>query len=435
MTIDADRGIITWPSPTAAGSPHTVSVKVLDQEGATDTHTWTVTVTKEDFLFLDAVNGKTRTQGGTGTIDKPFKTIDDWYSINTTPTSYKAKYETTYPKHFVYYKSGVYHVPDWEKHGNLPMLRGKKPYVHLAFPGHKPVIDYGASHFNHHDGRATNLYWDGFEHRNITNRARHAFTVGAGDGAVFVNNVFRGMTYSPGSHNQSCIMFVACPMRKYMALIDNEFYDLDHGYCVLSYHTEKCVFERNYAHDIRTTAEAHHCIGLKVSSPRWFIRNNRFTNLTGNTDAIWLYFADHYRIDVPCEQVEVSYNLVLHKGKGSTLHLGGHGHHYGEVWVFRNTLVGSIIDAWVNAPTDGPALIYDNVIVNPLIRDNRLVRTRTRRDAPADRLQIRDNLAGTAADDIVDADGKLTQAYVKYLGIKGHQLGEGPSISPGRKRE
>jgi hypothetical protein len=435
MTIDADKGIITWPSPVAAGSPHEVSVKVVDKEGASDTHTWTIAVTTQGFLFLDAVNGKTRAQGGSGTIDNPFKTISDYYSIKTTPESYNAKYETTYPNHLVYYKSGVYDVPDWDKHGNLPMLHDKKPYVHLAFPGHKPVIDYAVSHFNHHDGRATNLYWDGFEHRAITNPARHAFTVGDGDGAVFVNNTFHGMTYKPGSHNQSCIMFVACPMRKYMALIDNEFYDLDHGYCVLSYHTEKCVFERNHAHDIHTTAEAHHCIGLKVSSPRWFIRNNRFVNLTGNTDAIWLYFSDHYRIDVPCEQVEASYNLVLNQGGGTTLTLGGHGHHYGEVWIFRNTLVGSIVDVWVNTPTDRPVRIYDNVIVNPFIRPDSLVRIRTRDNGTPDRVQIRNNLVGVASDKIVDAEGRLTKAYTKHLGIKGCQLGESRPVSPSPRRE
>ena len=423
MTIDAGKGIITWPDPTTAGSPHTVSVKVIDQEGATDTHTWTVTVTREGFLFLDAVHGKTRAEGGTGTLDNPFKTIADWYSIKTTPESYNGKYETTYPKHFVYYKSGVYNVPDWNKHGNLPMLTGKKPNVHLAFPGHKPVIDHALSYFRYAAGRATNLYWDGFEHRHIINRERHAFSVGVGDHVTFVNNTFHGMTYKPGSKNQSAIFFVACPMRKCMALIGNEFYDLDHGYCVLSYHTEKVVFERNAIHDIRTTAEAHHCVGLKYSSPRWFIRNNRFTDLTGNTDAIWLYFDDHYKKDVACEQVEVSYNLVLHKGKGTTLILGGGGPHYGEVWIFRNTLVGSIVHAYVNSPTDGPALMYDNVIVNPSTRVKGPVRIRTRRNAPVDRVQIRNNLVGTPDDHIVDAEGHLTGAYRKYLGSRGCELG------------
>ena len=105
MSINSSTGIISWQNPTTTGSPHAVTVSVRDSEGTVATVSWTITVDSSGFYFVDAVDGKTVANGGTGTFANPWKTIEDWYLT---------KYNTAYQGGFLYFRSGTYTVPALE---------------------------------------------------------------------------------------------------------------------------------------------------------------------------------------------------------------------------------------------------------------------------------------------------------------------------------
>ncbi len=46
MTINPSTGVVSWPNPTVAGSPHAVSIRATNETGTPDEEGWTVTVAK-----------------------------------------------------------------------------------------------------------------------------------------------------------------------------------------------------------------------------------------------------------------------------------------------------------------------------------------------------------------------------------------------------
>ncbi len=71
MQIQPRTGEITW-TPTQDNTTVNVDVQVTDSAGTTATHSFTIQVTKNNFYFIDAVNGS---DSNPGTLQAPFRTL------------------------------------------------------------------------------------------------------------------------------------------------------------------------------------------------------------------------------------------------------------------------------------------------------------------------------------------------------------------------
>jgi len=414
MVIDK-KGEISWANPVDQGVPYEVTASVTDAASMTKSVTWTITVTKNGFKFVDAINGKTVAQGGKGTHDAPWKTIKDWYEGNDKD----AENRSSYSGEFLYWRGGTY-VMDaaLDVNGSVRLKGGNKPQVWLAYPGESPVIDMKAAHFTIWNG--THTYIDGIEFNiNGNPRGMGFMTSSDADHVTYRKNKFHGITngYDGGNNAHVFLTKVSSGQQgSYWSFQDNEFYDINRGYGVLGYSSERILIEDNVLYDI-----GGHPIGPKEGTPMWFIRGNHFYN--NPDDSIGLQYSDTGGI--LSGDIEISYNLI---NGGGRIRLNSNQTVTGKpVYVFRNTIIAEIGVAKVTA-TNGVFRISDNVIINSRPEVDKIVKLNI--DVPS-RLIIEKNLVGSSADGIVDANGYFTLDFIKYVGIHGHQLGNRPSAPTG----
>jgi hypothetical protein len=413
MTINSNTGVITWPNPIAASAPYSVTARVTDQEGSTASVPWTITVTTSGFLFLDAVNGRASTCNGgsaTGTIGDPFKTMNDWYCGSSG--------DNRFANSFLYFRSGTYPMNTPAAGSGWTQLHNSKPLVWLAYPGESPSIDSsgGSGDVNCYGG-CTNLYIDGFEFKNVTNQQRRALQLdGNASYVVIRRNNFHGVSTSTGALNQSLFMIAnGGSVGKYYSIQDNTFSDVDHGYGILGYGTDRTLVENNTFYDIRDTTGQGAAYGVspKSGTSMWFIRTNTFHHI--QEIDINVQYAGSPQ---PTSDIEVSYNLSL--GANVAFAAGANCGSWpgGPVRAFRNTFIGGM--RFINVDDIcGPFYAYNNVVINGSTSTDHIDCILCK--APA-RVIITNNLSGTSAATIVDAAGNLTSAYLAYLGTTGHQI-------------
>lgn len=138
MTIGADVGdtdeaVLEWTNPTTG--THSLSVKITDQRGDTDTHSWSLEVTTSNALFVST----TGNNGNAGTSPAaPFLDMQGWWT-----TGAGARDDATYDNYHVYYRTGTYYTGwDWDTSNNLGQMKMRsKPVVHIPYDGEAVVFD------------------------------------------------------------------------------------------------------------------------------------------------------------------------------------------------------------------------------------------------------------------------------------------------------
>lgn len=417
MTINSDTGEISWANPTTSGSPHNVTLLVTDAENSTATVSWTVTVTTTDFYFVDAVNGHSVSEGGTGTISNPWKTLKDAYGGNTL-----ADRDVSYiPNGFVYFRQGTYLLDAYlhpEAHG-VPFVGGRKFMIWLAYPGEEPTFDleYNTERSIRWESTESRpIYMDGI---NFTKLGRFGLYLGSHQ----AYSVFRRMNMSAlhsqidGSNNQS-FFFVyamfngnpgAAPGNKGYVWQDNVFYDLDHGAAIKLYQIyDSLIEDNNISHIYDSYAQgAMEGIALKQDVSLVTVRHNIIsdfatgTALGGNQDSTtW-----------KSENNEYCYNYV--NGTGATPWAGvllNENNNAGIQYIYRNTLVNALIRMRNADSADGPFYINNNVIQNSSYYSL---------TGDATRAVIVDDLTGTSG--LVDSSGLLVNR--SYVGTYGWETG------------
>lgn len=155
-TNNSNYGVINWDNPTTSGSPHTVQVRVTDQEGTTATVTWTVTVTTSNYLFVDAATGN---NSNAGTIGSPKLNLSGVYGAT--------KGDATYDGYHVYLRAGTY------AHDILPIedtvrvtWTASKAHVLEAYPGESVTIANNGYYMNWEGGADISLIGIKFTARN-----------------------------------------------------------------------------------------------------------------------------------------------------------------------------------------------------------------------------------------------------------------------------
>lgn len=409
MTIDRNSGVIDWPSPTDAGSPHAISVSVTDQAGTTSSVSWPLLVTKDKFAFVDAAAGS---DDNDGSIDAPWKTFAKVYGGN----DYDAKYSRQHQDYFVYFKSGTYTTDGYTGGSASVQYTNRQPLVLLAFPGAKPLFD------NHHAYLRMDTATDGFYADGITFSNMDSAPTPGADGEYYFgvrllgssSNVtirrcrFQHLPSSPGSNNQSAVMFARDDgtFGSHSAIEESTFDDVN-GYAIIGYTTTKVLFDSNTIVNSSTTGPI---VGPKIDNTMWFIRANRVENVT-NARVLWLYNGGGKTADQ-----EVSFNVVLAPNADAALDVNGETpQSAGKAFIFRNTFVGAATFHGLTGST-GPFHLYENVIVNA-----RSGYSCDGCSAPA-MLDAHDNLVGAPSDGIVDVAGSLAGTFKSLCGERGYQM-------------
>jgi len=416
MTIDAFTGEITWPSPSASATPYSVTATVTDSENTTETISWTVLVTTAGFLFVDAVNGTEASLGGTGTINNPWKKLNDVYTGNIDG----GKYTSVHPGEFVYWRAGDYYmdaiIDDNGGDGMRVVWRGSnRAQVWLGYPGDtKPVVHQEAAHL-WFDTSWPNLWIDGLDFRSDGNARNMGMNISsAKENVVLRRNKYSGITAGNVGGNNALIFFVKHGTGNRVVIQDSEFSDVNLGYAILAYRTLNVLVENNYFHGIGAESNQNsHAVGMKVQSNRWDVRANLFRNNGGYS--IWEYYGSE--TSSLSGDNEHSFNTI-EAGGGEVGINTRHDEGGFPVHVHRNTILDRAMQGRTTA-NNGPFYWKNNVIVNDLGDLDNISRGTV--SAP-ERLIIEGNLTGTTADGIVDAQGNLTAAYAEFIGARGAQL-------------
>jgi hypothetical protein len=455
-------GIITWPTPTTTGSPHPVTVRVTDQEGTVVTRSWTITVTQQGFLFIDAQNG-THAAGfgcttgcGDGTINNPFHSMIDVYRGNGREgdnVAYQSMSDTTYNDYFIYWRQGIYGLEGYFENAETPQQyqmewRGNaKPHVWLAYPGETVVIDHNlapgsiapgfppdsnGAFLDWRDGDSTDAYIQGITFRDARN---HVFRFN-GDRKVFFECTFTNLGPSLDGHNSSLIMFSGSGSPgtdQYNFIKDNLFDRVSSqgaGAYIKTYSLGYSVFEGNrFTNPSGSGVEG---LALKANDRHIDVRQNTFIG-DFNSGSISGNWADGGNF-------EIRFNKVMGALSDATVSWFGalvmnyHNSMAAPVQVYRNTFEGTVMLRRATS-SQFPIRMYNNVIVNRNSGTPAGSHVSHSSEVTAPSIMILGtgptaNLVGYPTDTIINANGDLTSAYASYLGTHGYQLGSGTPPPP-----
>jgi hypothetical protein len=412
LTID-NRGEISWPDPKVSDTPYQVTVSVTDSESILKSISWSITVTTEGFIFVDAINGASIASGGLGTETKPFKTMKDIYGGN----GIDDRWNITHSGKFIYWKSGIYNLDTYlEGCGGggcrVPWYPGH-PLVWLAYPNESPEINansvYGDAYLSFYNG-ISNLYIDGIDFNANSNTRGKLLSIATRDGnTVIRRNTFRGVTNCTSGGNNSLLFFENGSTGPYTAVQDNIAYD-SCGYFLLGYESPFTLVESN-----TVTTNIPLPISPKHGNENWTIRGNV---IQGNTTSGGIYLQEFGY----SSNIEICYNLInMSDSNGVALKFLG-SDPGGAIYTYRNTIIGHVN---INSLTSskGPWYFTKNVIINNSTSADKL----TRKDSVDEsRLILKDNLIGGAGENIVDSNGHLTSSYNNFIGNRGFEIGVKP---------
>jgi hypothetical protein len=385
-------GILSWPSPSAGSVD--VSVKVTDQAGATSTVEWTIEVTEDGFLFLDAVNGS---DANPGTLSAPKKSVVGWYGTD--------KYDDSHAGEHVYYRAGTYRTDEApiEDGVRIALQGALKPVVHLAYPGEQVVLDVRNAHVTFYGGNS-DVYFQGLTiaHAFDANAFKGLAIESNTDRVVIFENVFEKATNLAPIGSNGTVIFAgnAGSFGEHWAIVHNDFQDLSNGGAVEIYSVRDSVFEGN-----TLSHNAGGGLYLKNSGVRWSVRNN-----VGHEDnSNFLLRSDAYNGLGSEHDVEVCWNNYTSSGTG--WELGYEAQDYGTHWMYRNTWqVGHhrILNA-----TAGQVFVTRDVVQHDGQHEDGI-----ELDSTSLVPTVEDQLGGTSG--LVDSAGNLTGAHQASLGTHGH---------------
>lgn len=416
MEIDSRGGEISWPSPVESSTPYSVSATVTDSENTTQSVSWTIRVTTEGFIFVDAATGTPVEQGGTGTINDPWLSLKDVYGGDTEDDQYKVFHRGE----FVYWRAGTYQMDAFLADAGGDGVRvgftnDRKPQVWLAYPGDaKPVMQQDLAHL-YFAGSGRDVYFDGIDFRSDGNARAMGMNIASSKNNVVVRrSEFSGITGGSQGGNNALIFIRKWGRGQNYTIQDNTFSDVDVGYGILNYNTKNVLLEDNVFSTI-----GDHPVGMKVRSERWEVRSNRFRENPRNS--IELHY-NNLNSSSFSGDIEILFNVV--ETGGGRINVNQSYQDIGfPVYIYRNTFMDNAEQKYVTAG-NGPFYWKNNVIINESASSDKIDRVDMKRSS---RLIVKDNLTGSFADGIVDSQGSLTAAYAEFIGTHGHQLGNPPS--------
>lgn len=436
--LSCTAGTLTLTNPTA---DFTYAVRVTDALGATaNSGTISVDVNTNvcdsigGWCFVDADAGP----GGDGNIGTPYDAISDvWNSTNRADRIIVLREST--PDYVV---TGMTQTDADDCAGRSPSTaltkvswnESTRPVAWIGYPGETPVIDF-AFDDNGLGNTAPcmeltgqNVWLQNFEAKNLRSIG---FKIVRSDsfGGYIQGVYFHNLEYGGASANSCFLEFPhtagliptywdTITMSRFETL-RNDLNPSPDGTMVKFYDMTQSVVSYSHWADDPITADA--AIAFKDA----FLIG---TVLANTSDDIQTTFGGNLNNDAGAY---IAHNLVQNcgtAGENGCISLGGDGLGFpmGPFTMHRNTFVGRIYMAGIDAGTDGPWTWGTNVIVNsggsgsapcPALR--------AVCSGISDYSRIVDsgnNLVGAVADGIVNAAGELQGAYLSYLGTRGWQV-------------
>lgn len=425
MTINSSTGVITWPNPTATGSPHSVTARVVDSESTEDTVSWTVTVTTSGFVFLDIVNGS---PSGAGTISDPKQNM-----VDIGGSTYSDITVGTYNDYFVYFRGGTYDPAGYLNNSGQQIQlewRGSyKPIVWLEYPGESVVIDHNrrtqGAFFDMVDSNNDDLFIHGIRFQDMLN---HAIRMMA-NRQVFFEAEFQNLGPGRDGDNSSFLMFASAQQtgaHDYTFIKDCTFNNLNIGAFLKLYSVWKAVIEGNTLSN--GSGAPLEGIAVKAYNSYIDIRGNTIQNIAEHAiGGNWNY---DNNFEIRFNKIQDANNNFVNDIYGAlTINYNDTA---GPVNIYRNTIEGTVTVRFASSD-DGPFRLYNNVIVNE--------NSGTLSGSHINYSQVNDmsriiigsgstaNLTGYPSSNIIDANGNLTANYTSYIGTHGHLTGEVQAIS------
>jgi hypothetical protein len=437
MTIHHGTGVVSWPSPSPAGSPHSVTVKVVDAEGAEAAVSWTIAVTTEGFLFVDAKNGRhargfgaTPDGAGDGSMANPFRSMNDIYQND--PANPESWRNSAFADHFIYWRAGTYALE-----GNIdvspdPLLRllewrgNSKPHVWLAYPGETVIFDHmqgpdaNGAGFDFRDGNADDFYIQGITFRNMRNHAIRTTR----SRLVFFENAFENLGPGRDGYNSSFIMFTGRDLGSshHVFVRDNVFRKGDTTAFVKAYGLTRSVFEGNTFADPSGDTEG---LALKHANRHVDVRNNLFDGrfTTGAISGNW---NDDGDLEIRFNHVKNAANTYVRHSLDGAITINHDKLARFPVHIYRNTFEGNVIVRFA-ASDNGPFHIHHNVIINENAEPTPGSGLSFQDVEDPSRVVLSDNLSATPSQGMTDAHGNLTAAFSRFRATHGHQAAKGES--------
>jgi hypothetical protein len=414
MTINANTGEIVWDSPVESGSPHTVTARVTDYIGQTQTVTWTITVTTTGFFFVDAVNGTTVAGGGTGTFANPWKTMADVYGAD--------KNVTRNPGGFVYWRTGDYgiDVPTEDFYsgtdgGRVPW-GSNKPLVHMAYPGDAPrILNKSASStdgYIYFFNGVDDFWWDGVEIDDNGATRGIAVAISMNGRCVFRRASIHGTTLVQQGANVSLI-FVTSGGGSYNVVQDCELYDSNGGYAVLGYQSPKTLVEDNNCYDV------YYGPCAKSYNDRWTFRGNTVKGGSVGINGIW---TQCYSGTAKPGNIEICFNYVEGFSENACRFNNEWNPQGGPHWAYRNTFKGiTSVSNVYESETSGPYEFKNNLLLTSEGGDG--IRQSASPLSAPDKLIVEGNVVEPLSSTVIDANGSLQgAARDAYLGVVGWEI-------------
>ena len=417
--IDSTSGVVTWTPSDSSGNPYHISVQVADSGDVNkDTVSWTISVTKRTIKFIFVAT--TGSNSNSGTITSP--------KLNLSGT-------TGHPKKFVYLRNGTYDLTGLtlgltgQQQERVAWSPGAYPCNFLEYPGETVVIDHdivtNGAYFNISSYAGTSdQFYHGIKFQDMLNHAMRNYGNRIG---YFECEFING---GPGvdGENSSYIMWATTASSEQHSDCWVKLCKTGEGttWCHYKvYATNDIVFDSDTLESTSVVAEGLALKGGPVLGPAT-VQGCVFDNLEKSA------LGGNWN---PLDSCEIRYNLFLnndntYSGAGDNGDLeANHDNNSTNIQIYRNTFTGNVVFRYTGAAT-GPFTLRDNVIVNNNAGYTGKPHVDISNVTDASLVVMSDNLTGYPSDNIVDANGDLTEAYNEYLYDKGYQWQPAGSTGP-----
>jgi hypothetical protein len=430
MTINSRTGEIVWPNPQSDAINVQLSVK--DSENTTVSTTWSIAVSTNGFLFVDASYSGVET----GSFEQPFSSISSLMNNTAAGNREDIVYFREGSYMLVAFNTGSNHINPGGITGKYGTYLTQRPYKWIGFPDESVNINADVRYIAHNS--TAGIYFDNL---NLSNFSDYGIRAYGGANYAVVRRCNWSNIVAVRSDNENFGFYFAAEWPanspgKYLTFQDNTFSERSGAAGIGSlYITEKVLIENNdfFGNVSSGLSGITTCIAAKYATHYITIRGNLFRTNGGSA-----FGTSMNGTFIGSSNIEFLYNL-FYRGDGDlyvnerinmrTDYGGTNYFHF-----YRNAIVGNLtfdnLDG--NNCENGPWNLYNNVIINPATADpssytkvDHIQYRFTCSNNPQNCINDNYNLKGTQSDNIIGSNGKLSSSHQQYLGTHGWQFSDG----------
>ena len=412
MSINATTGVLVWDNPQS-DAPDIV-VTVTDTEATSVNATWSIDVTTDGFVFVDA----SHTGAETGAISAPYSSLGAMLT---------ATFDNGSSDKIVYFRGGEYPLVEHHNTSAGGLNLEKNPTKWIGYPG-EDVIFQGGNATRVILQNGANCYMDSLRFDDMVN---YVFAVFGDKSYMTFRRIFvDGLSPSDDvNNNYGFVHTSSAGISCYDLISENNVRDFHHVSGIGSlYKHNRLLIEYNNIYDQSASISpkgisATLGIAVKATSDYTTVRNNSVILTNG------MPFGSSINSLIGIKYIDVCFNYFknVNGSEGAymanpnptNLTTGDISSH----WMFRrNTVVGNTAKFRFNPCESNTPMEHSSNVFQ--------VATNTIKSVVCDGITYANNIEGTGG--IVDENGMLTPAYAAYVGSVGWQIDENwtPTLPP-----